>query len=111
MRDDSLMNPVHLKSEINYLERTYIPMRTARVADLQSRITEAFKPFHVTNIREDNTYVLTTEQVDDVLTALAGCKVDLDTHAFPDPYYLRVYKALLTDRRWLIASKLKFLAK
>lgn len=110
MRDDSLMNPVHLKSEIKYLETLLVPQRAERVADLQSRIAKAFKPFHITNIR-DNTYVLTQDQVNDVCSALAGCEVDLSHTAGTEKFYLEKYQALLKDRRWLIASKLKFLAK
>jgi hypothetical protein len=111
MRDHSLMNPDHLKAEISYIETFIVPRRAERTADLHSRIDKAFKPFNITNMRDDNTYVLSRAEVENVLQALAGCEIDLSDTAETDAYYLKKYKALLTDRRWLIASKLKFLAR
>lgn len=110
MSDTSLMNPDHLKSELRDLENELIP-ETEKLArefhEDYNRIIDYVKDTH--NRKESTT--LTHEQVADLIRTLA--KFDQNTWRFSNSHKfdVRVYKKLMTDRRWIIGSKLRFLKK
>lgn len=106
----SLMNPDHIRSEIKDLEETLIPQNEAlakRVEEDVDRILDYFRPTY--NAGEPTT--LTTEQVQDIIVSLSNVQINRWRYYHAEKFALKVYKALLTDRRWIIGSKLRFLSK
>lgn len=110
MSDYSLMNPDHIRSEISDLEQDLIPEGEALAQRVHEDIDRIFGYLRSTH-NEGEPTTLTTEQVKDVIETLAN--IDLKRYKYyqAEKFAVRVYKNLLTDRRWIIGSKLRFLSK
>lgn len=110
MSDQSLMNPDYLKSEIRDMEQLAANEENI-VKDLKKdydRIIDMIRASH--DAGQDT--VLTPDQTRDLIETMAKYNHVLYVFSRQRPFYLRVYKRLLKDRRWFIAAKyLRFLKK
>lgn len=110
MSAKTLMNPDHLMKEIHDLETELIPDAEKLSAELKEDYERVLMYFTETHNHGENT-TLTVEQTRDVLLTLAKFNHNRYRYSMSYKFNLRVYMTLLKDRRWIIASKLKFLQK
>ncbi len=108
MRDVSLMNPAFLRKEMHDLEMKLIPEGVGQAAEVQTRIDRAYDIFR--SFDNADSYELTDGERTEIIHALAAAEVRLYNYTTWHEHALRSYRILLKDRRWIIASKLKFLA-
>jgi len=110
MSDYSLMNPDHLKNEIHNMEEL-AARDESDVIDLKKdydRIIDMIRASH--DAGQDT--VLTPEQTRYLIETLSKFNLKIYVLSSTRRFYLRVYKQLLSDRRWFIAAKyLRFLKK
>lgn len=113
MSDHSLMNPDHIRKELNDLETYLIPKakeEETQIREDQDRIIAYFSD-EFNDINND-TVTLTREQASDLIQTLSRHShltyVYFSSH---EEFHARVYRVLMQDRRWRFASKLKFLRK
>ena len=110
MSDESLMNPDHLKSELRDMEQLAINEENL-VQELKAdydRVIDMIRESH--DAGQDT--VLTPAQTRELIETMANFNHTLFVFSRHRKFYIRVYKNLLSDRRWFIAAKyLRFLKK
>lgn len=113
MSDYSLMNPDHLKSEIKDIETELIPELKKLADEVNEDCDRIFGYIKVQFDDESNdTIVLTREQTADLAKVLGKVQFNRFRYFHHHEFILKVYKHLLSDRRWFTAAKyLKFLQK
>jgi len=110
MSEQSLMNPDYLKTEIHDLYEL-IAKDDNTVKELQEkydRIIDMLRDSH----NEGESTTLTFEQTRELIETLGYFNHNIFVFSSLRKFYLRVYKVLLSDRRYYIATKyLKFIQK
>ena len=109
MEDTSLMNPDNLKREIKDVKQLASNVAKER-ADLKGKRDKIVGYIVETHNRGESS-TLTHEQVSELIQLLSA--YDMVAFRFVRKYefILRVYRALMKDRRWFIGSRLRFLKK
>lgn len=109
MEDTSLMNPGHLKSEINDTEELIAQLSEERT-QMKERGRQIIRYMTDTHNRGESS-TLTHEQVSELIGFLSDYNLLAFRFAESRKFTLKVYKRLLKDRRWIVGSKLRFLKK
>lgn len=109
MSDQSLMDIDYIKSELHDLETDLVPDAEDLAKELKEDTDRILGYFDAYNRGEN--VILTPDQANDVIQTLAKFNQNTWRYSSGYKFQIRVYKRLMKDRRWTIASKLKFLKK
>ena len=104
MYGDSLMNPIHVRNEIQDSDELILQAKM-RSETVDQKVDEARKLLY----SETGNYLpevnLSLEQALVIDRLLCDYRLQMYTCALKAPFYQRVLKHLVEDRRWIIATR------
>jgi len=104
--DYSLMNPVYLRGEIHDLDEM-IKSDQEFSDTVHTRIQNLFDT--LPNWYGIEQITLTPDQMTEIVQVLAMLDMNRWRYTQPHKFALKMYRQLLTDRRWIIATKFNIL--